>query len=275
MGPPQRPVEKAEKNVEKGAERHMDINDLSDLVTSSGIDLREEENYLANSYRSSTALGHKLPPQNNFDLLPPNQGTFSIGENRGSAGFNRLTVSAQTAEQELFEKHRKAARDLNEKRQFHLEDPFLWGASLRSRLHKVSSDTGVKLPMEGLFDRIPECQPGDVTRQTTTAPDGTIVTMSTPSILSRNAPLDGIISLLSLAANERVRGLLEDAYGMARGRRMGSDGIVPPDWADLAVGEGGMTATTKPASITGTSWDAPGVVKQDDSLTIGAHSNRS
>jgi len=272
MGPPQRPSEKGEKNVEKGIERHMDINDLSDLVTSSGIDLREEENYLANSYRSSTTAGHKVPLQNNFDLLPFNQGTFSISDNRGSAGFNRLAV--QTPEQELFERHRKAARDLNERRQFHLEDPFLWGASLRSRLHKVSNDNGVKLPMEGLFDRIPERQPGDVIRQTMTAPDGTIVTMSTPSILSRNAPLDGIISLLSLAANDRVRGLLEDAYGMARGRRMGADGIVPPDWADVAIGEGGVPATTKPASITGTPWDAPGVVKQDDILN-GTDTNRS
>lgn len=265
MGPPQRPTE---KNVDKGGERHMDINDLSDLVTSSGIDLREEENYLANSYRSNAA-GQTVSSQNNFDLF--HQGSFPLGNNRGSGVFNQ-PPSAQTPEQELYERHKKAARDLNEKRQHHLEDPFLWGSSLRQRLEKISNDNGVKIPVDGLFDRIPERQPEHVVRQSMTRPDGSGLTRyKAPSILNRNAPLDGIMSLLSLAANERLRGLIEDAYGTARGRRIGSDGIVPPEWADLTVGDGGVPTTVKPVSLTGTAWDA---AKMKEETSNGVDSNR-
>lgn len=246
----------------------MDINDLNDLVTSSGIDLREEENYLANSYRSNAA-GQTASSQNNFDLLHP--GSFTLGNNRGSGVFNQ-PPSAQTPEQELYERHKKAARDLNEKRQHHLEDPFLWGSSLRQRLEKISNDNGVKIPVDGLFDRIPERQPEHVVRQSMTGSDGSgLARYKAPSILNRNAPLDGIMSLLSLAANERLRGLIEDAYGTARGRRIGSDGIVPPEWSDLAVGDGGVPTTVKPVALTGTAWDA---AKTKEDTPNGVDSNR-
>jgi len=51
--------------------------------------------------------------------------------------------------------------------------------------------------------------------------------------------------------------LLEDAYGMARGRQLGSDGMVPPEWATLAKGDGAKATTTEAVSVTQTSWDKP------------------
>lgn len=261
MGPPQRPVEKV---VEKaGPERHLDINDLSDSVISSGIDLREEENLLAASYRTDRNNLGQAPrnalQQNGFDLL--SQNTFQGFD--AKAGFGSWAEPKQTPEEELYAKHKKAARALSEGHQHHLDDPFLWGACLRRHLDKASSESGIRLPVEGLFDRIQD-KPQNVSGTSMRGGDGSSVTVvQAPSILNRNTPLEGVLSLLSLAANERLRTLLEDAYGLARGRQTGSDGVVPPEWSDLAIGDKPESTQAIPLSVSNTAWDQPRKLVED------------
>ncbi len=257
MGPPQRPAEKAADKKED-QEKHMDVNDLSDAVASSGVDINEEEKYIT-SYRTEHSNLRFAPQssqhgsQNNYDLLSPNNFN-GIGTNRGTFG---PPGPVQTQEEELYEKHKLAARKVNESQQHHLADPFLSGIGMRIHVEKWANLNGIKIPVEGLFDRIPQ-RPINMAGTSMTAADGSqIVTVAAPSILNRTAPLEGIFSLLSLAANERIRGLLEDAYGLARGRRMGSDGVVPPEWSDLAMGNGAQATTAVPISITNTAWDDP------------------
>ena len=58
------------------------------------------------------------------------------------------------------------------------------------------------------------------------------------SLLNSEGPYVEILTLLSLAVEERMRGIVEDAATLAKGRRVGSHGIVPVELTDLATGEG-------------------------------------
>ena len=259
MGPPQRPPEKPPEKEEQ-PERHLDINELSDLVTSSGVDLRREEEFMASTLRRDrsnqalhTGSSQAPTPQTNYDLL--SQRGFGQLGNRSQW---TQAISQKTAEQELNEKHKAAVRAYNTRQQQHLENPFLLGNAMRLRMERIANDNGVKMPMEGLFDRVPR-EPQNVSGSAARGADGNgIQTLKAPSILNRNSPLDPILSLLSLATSERIRGLVEDSYGLARGRQTTSNGVVPPEWADLAKGLDGANpepAKTVPASVTNTSWD--------------------
>lgn len=76
------------------------------------------------------------------------------------------------------------------------------------------------------------------------------------SMVNAGSPYEQIVSLISLAAGERLRGLLDESFGLARARRYGDHGRVPPEFADIAEGEGRpTTAEVVPQSITGTEWD--------------------
>lgn len=258
MGPPQRPAEKPPEKEEQ-PERHLDINELSDLVTSSGVDLRREEEFMASTLRrdrlNQTRSSHVTFPQTNFDLL--SQTNFGALGNRSQLAH---PVPQKTAEEELSEKHKAAVRAYNIRQQQHLENPFLLGQPMRLRMERVANENGIRMPMEGLFDRVPK-EPQNVTGSATRGADGSAIqTLDAPSILHKNAPLDPIMSLLSLATNERIRSLMEDSYGLARGRQTTSNGVVPPEWSDVAEGLNGVTpepAKTVPTSVTNTSWDRP------------------
>jgi len=245
MGPPQRPVERAlerpqDAKIEK--DKAFDVANLNDTVTASGgfVDLREEEMLLAGSWRN----------QNSYDMLSQT-GFGAIGANRASLASQQGLL--RTEEDQEFERHRRAARQVAESSQHHLDNPFLLGNGVRRRMETVAGEQNIRVPLNDLYDRVQS---------------GTNAAIANaPSVLHRGAPLEAILSLLSLASNERVRGLLEDAYGMARGRQLGSDGVVPPEWATLATGDGAKATTTAAVSLTHTSWDDPSLsVEETGSL---------
>lgn len=227
-------------------EAKMDINDLSDLMTSSGVDLRGEEDFLTSSFqrrqnaqsRPSQQHPHaqgqaQSSARSNFDLLSQNQRFPSIGQHHGT--LNQSAASQQTPEEELDEKHSKAARHLAESQQYHLNSPFLYGNSMRYRMERIATENSIKVPMAGLFDKIaPKPDPQAIQGTATSNDNAAIIAAKAPSILNKNSPLDPILSLLSLAADERLRGLVEDAYSLARGRHTTSDGQIPPEWQDIA-----------------------------------------
>ena len=263
MGPPSRPADK----VERG-DRSTDLNQLSDIVSASGIDVREEENYLAQTYRNQHAAdsSYANPSSQLFQSNAPSPNNHRVwsepGLGRhglpGDGPFNQPPVDMKTVEEDLIAKEKKAARIQAEQQQQHLRDPFLEVNTVRHRIARRANQQGVALNLEGLYDKVPEAhRTADGTK--IQGPNGTgIVAVQAPSILSENASLVDIFTLISLATGERIRGIVEDAFGLARGRQYGTHGIVPPEWSPLAAGPGQPTATTTvPTSLTGTAWDRP------------------
>jgi hypothetical protein len=260
MGPPERPK----------ADKATDINDLNDLVTAAGVDLKAEENYLAATYRNkhqdnsfSTSFGttssSTISPENSFQQW--SQGSYGqYPAFQPNGPFSQPQVSQRSVEDEIKAKHERAARQRNDTKQVHLKDSFLATDPVRIRLEKQCYENQVRLDVRGLNETLP---PPPVTandvRGTSmvTADEKTgIVAATGHRTLNADAPLVEILTLLSLACQERMRSLVEDAYAISRSRQYGSHGIVPPEWASVATGEGApKDATARSQSITGTAWD--------------------
>lgn len=277
MGPPPRPVEGKAEKEEK--ERITDISDISDVIFGSGVDLREEENYMMNTFRNShsqnsygTSFGSDTTgPSANSSFNHLSQGQYQNQPAfRGSGPTSQTASSQESIEAELNRKHRAAALNHAKQHEQHLRDPFLYGNTVRHRMHRIALDQGVTLDIKGLYDpntgnasNLPK-RPQDVTGTKMTGPDGSgivaikaesVVETKAHALLEDGAKYADVLALISLATNERLRGLLGDAYSSARGRRYGSHGVVPPDMQDLAVGETKQSSTLVPQSITETSWD--------------------
>jgi hypothetical protein len=261
MLPPKIPYSKTQDadQLEKANPREND--DISDVLTGSGIDLKAEEEALSQSYRNvGTSFNNS---QGSRSTVSPH-GSFNNWSQAGTHGAFQGTgplsqpVTQEQQEAELVRKHAEAARALAETAQTPLSDPFLYASTLRHKLVKKAYDNGVQVNLEGLFDKIPDV-PQNVTRASLDGPNGeSIVKLQADSLLTQNTPLVEIISLVSLAAEDHLRTILEDAFTLAQGRRQTSHGIVPPNLADLArVGEGTQTTTAVPTNISRTAWEAP------------------
>ena len=262
MPPPKVPYSKTQDNaeLEKANPRDMDVNNISDVLTGSGIDLRAEEEAMFHnvsssghgaSFTSSQASASTLSPHGSFNQWPPHAGVF-----QGSGPLSQ-PVTEEQQQQELLRKHEQAARALNQAAEQPLNDPFLMANGLRHRFSKRAYEQGVQLNLEGLFDKIPDT-PRDVTRTTMPGSNGeSIVSLEANSILNNGAAFVDLLSLVSLAAEERIRTLLEDAFALSQGRQHTSNGIVPPSLADIAVVNGETAVkTVTPVNISKTAWEA-------------------
>ncbi|KAF2150762.1 hypothetical protein K461DRAFT_280774 [Myriangium duriaei CBS 260.36] len=272
MGPPPKPTaeQKAAKEKEE-KEKVTDISDISDAMWGSGVDLREEENYLSSTSRaiygsqSFDSQSTITSPNNSFELLT--QG-LSAGQLSGSGPASQGSASREAILAEVDRKHRDAAYKYAKDHEQHLRDPFLMGGNVRNKLHKVAFDQGVTVDAKGLYDPVKQQPPQraqGVNGVYARGPDdvGLAAIQSSTVAEIQNAFLEegsryaDILSLVSLAANERMRALLDEAYTISRGRQLGSHGVVPPDLQDIATGEGRRSTSVKPESITNTAWDRP------------------
>jgi hypothetical protein len=261
MGPPEKPK----------AEKATDINDLNDMVTASGIDLREEENYLAATYRnkhSDTSFNASFGTSQSSTLSVNTSFNQWSQESYGAhPGFqphgplSQPAVSQKSVEEMLKEKHRLSVRRFNEKKQSHLHDPFLHTGAVREKLQRKTLEYQVRLDTKGYYEQAPQKPPPqtpqNVHATTMVGADGTgVIAAKASGMLEQGAPLVDLLSLLSLAANERLRGLLEDAHAISRARQFGSQGVVPPEWAGIAEGSGKSQATeARSQSVSRTAWD--------------------
>ncbi|KAI9721214.1 MAG: hypothetical protein M1812_002375 [Candelaria pacifica] len=251
MGPPSKPVEKA-----------TDTADLTDVLAASGIDIRDEEAALTQSYYNPNfqpALNGSYPTNNTSSFHSTSStgsqsGTLSAnnsfnyssqpGHSAQGAVYNGGLSSQQDApyqssEQFETQEWREATRRLNESRQYHLDDPFLNGNTLRHRIGVRTYEHSVTYPVDGLLDKQIDDHPGDkMSTHTITGPKGVKVVAARAALLDKGAALSEMLALLSLATEERIRGLVEDAAALAKGRRVGSNGVVPAEWSDLALGNG-------------------------------------
>lgn len=271
MPPPPRPNK--EEKEEKG------VDDVTDVMHGSGINLKDEENYMHSLYankhtkdsfasQSSSFGSGTLSGGNSFNTL---QGTSFDGQNGNGALAGTLgeTASQDEIEKEAKRKREVAAREKAERDQHHLNNPFLLGNVLRLRMDKIARESGVRLDVNGLYLLQQPAEPTKVMTNGTNS-DGIV---RAGSKIDQGAPFSDILSLVSLAAGERVRGLLDESHALARARLYGDHNTVPPDLSDLAIAPGNESKdeTLQPENITGTEWDrlpdAPGGPEDNDTTT--------
>ena len=260
MGPPSKPVEKA-----------TDTAELADVLASSGIDLKDEESFLTSSYNTANrqlnnaSFASNAASFNSASSSQSTPATLSAGNSFNSTSFGSIGESVlaiagsfngplapySLVEDVQTQEQKKAARRLHESRQFHLNNPFLTGGPLRSRLARRVYENGARLPPEDV-----QQQPPRATGSVITGPDGSKIIAHTGAMISADSSISEILTLLSLAAGEHLRGLIEDAATLSKGRRTGSHGLVPPEWSDIAVGLGAEAATSTSAASVRGGWES-------------------
>lgn len=232
MGPPSAP-----------ANRPVDASELTDVLASSGIDVREEEAFLTGGYTSRNAQAQ--PPSRGPQVMnssfasQPSTGTLSASSSFGDIKpvMHQASFSSQSVSQvpPPFKDPNEPTREDSEaarRSQFELQSPFLWTKVLEQKIQKRGFDLGVRIPSEGLFHPI---STGKQTPIEITGRDGSSVTRTGCTILNQEgAPLVDILNLLSLSCEERLRGVIDYASALSRSRRAHSGGSVPPEWQDVA-----------------------------------------
>lgn len=237
------------------------MNDLADVLTSSGVDLKAEEAALLNRYNApsqqQTETSFSTKMSNSFNSFesnssggynPPrvNMMSSNVPGNRssfyGAGTFNQPPGPYQSQEDRADSDRKWANKRKLERRQYHLNDPFLFAGWLQRRLTEQARKNSVSMPTTGLLSSTN--QSGQ--EVAIAGPDNheMIVTLQGEDLLYHDAPLVEILTLLSLAAEERLRAIVEDAATRAKGRRIGSHGVVPADLADLAVGSEAFESVT-------------------------------
>ncbi|KAF2119879.1 transcription initiation factor TFIID component TAF4 family-domain-containing protein [Lophiotrema nucula] len=254
MPPPPVPPAKANDELEKANARDMDVNNISDVLTGSGIDLRAEEDFLLAPNRSfNSQTTNTLSPHGSFGAWP--SGTGAHGAFHGVGPLSQ-SVTQEEQENELVRKHTMAARALAEANQAPLNDPFLFANKLRQRVANRTYEHGISVNLEGLYDKIPDT-PRNVTRTSIDGEGESITELTADSLLNKGAPFVDMLSLLSLAAEDRVRTLLEDAFTLSQGRQNTADGVIDPTFLDVAVaGAQPKETTAAPINISKTAWEA-------------------
>ena len=237
MGPPSKPVEKAKE----------DGIDPMDVLGGTGIDLREEEQYTFQMYNrsfNSQVSGSQsgtISSGNSFTQFPP-------GDERSFYGAGPANVTVEvpnTKSQEEY--HRKvvdkawndAAHDLAVSRQRELNHPFLTIGLVTQKMDKIARENGLSLNRDKAGQmgtmKLPSDFPSPSANvQTAIGPNGAI-TATSGNFLPYESLLVDQVALISISTKHRLRGLLEDAARLAKGRQTNSHGIVPGEWADVAA----------------------------------------
>lgn len=263
MGPPQRPADRpAEK---QGREQTTDMNSLTDVMFGTGVDLRAEEAAMQASYRDSQSQSFgSYNSQSTTTLTPSNSFGASQSFSFPSSGLaSQQPWPQQAIEDELANKHKAAARAYNERKQSPLYDPFLQMNMLRKKIQAKAYENGVKTDLTGVYYKTDNRAPSSTVGMDPNGYGVITASEATSSWIQADAQLTDLLAILSLAANERLRGITEDAYALARTRQTTSHGIVHPDFAAIATGDGKVDNTTAvPVSISDSNWD-----KQPESAT--------
>ena len=257
MGPPSRPSERQnDRAIERASDKPTDMNELTDVLLGSGVDLREEDAALvrrSNVQQQNTSFNSQLtgsfnttgsgsPP--NLNLLPnidynhySNNFPGDQASFYGAGTFNQPAVPFQSFEARAKKEREQAEHRKAERRQYHLNNPFLYTGPLQRRVEKQVRMNHLAANTSGHYRPSGNNLP---VQMAVSGPDKQerIEVLTNQHLITLDSPWVEILTLLSLAAGERIRGFVEDAAAIAKTRKIGSQGIVPADLQDLAIGVG-------------------------------------
>ena len=256
MGPPSRPAEKKEDGV-----------DPMDVLGGTGIDLREEEQYTFQMHDSSFNSQHSgsqagsISTSHSFTQFPPgDEGSF-YGAGPANTAAEAHTKSQNEHHAKAAEKAwRDAAHNLAVSRQRELNNPFLMIMTVHKKMEKVAREHGIGVNTEANGKMGTMKLPGDfpspkVTAQTAVGPNGAITTTK-GAFLPHDSLLVDQLALLSIATKHRLRGMIEDAVKLSRGRQTSSHGLVPEEWADVAAPSKAAHSSIVPEDAPRTGWES-------------------
>lgn len=258
MGPPSKPMDK-DKAKEDGV-------DPMDVLGGTGIDLREEEQYtfqLNSSFNSSTSGSHagNISASHSFTQFPPGDESSFYGAGPANQPGEVPKESQDEYGKKAADKAwHDAARNLAISRQLELNNPFLNVVFVHKRMEKVAWEMGLRLNTDikgGMGTmRLPEHFPErTVNVQTAVGPNGAL-TGTQGMFLPADSQLVDQLALLSIATKHRLRGLVEDATKLAKGRQTGSHGIVPSDWADVSAPSNTVTGVPAAEGAPRSGWES-------------------
>jgi hypothetical protein len=265
MGPPSKPVEKPRE----------DGIDPMDVLGGTGVDLREEEQYTFSMYNTSFnsqltgSQSGTISSGHSFTQFPPGDEASFYGAGPANAAAEKVNVKSQD------DYHKKAAdkawqdaaHNLAVSRQKELNNPFLQVHQLQKKMEKITREHGLTLNMDtkgtmGYFKLPQQFPQRDVRVSTAIGPDAAFVHTSGQFVPTDSMLVDQV-ALLSIATKHRLRGMIEDAAKLAKGRQTDSHGIVPDEWADVAVA----------SDLAGSSIATEGGVRYGWESAVSPHSN--
>ncbi|KAF2860152.1 hypothetical protein K470DRAFT_258121 [Piedraia hortae CBS 480.64] len=243
MAPPARPG------------REDTISELTDSMYGCGVNLKEEENYIHSMFNKQP---QPINPQTASHALLAPGSSFAAATGPGGpwAGTFGAPMSQEQIVATIKDKEHAASRARNERLQHHLNNPFTSTNALRNRLMKISQAEGVEVNMTGLYQR--SDAPAHLTTMLKSGSTGIVAATESRPLLTvaRGEQFEQLLSLLSIATEERLRARVDDCHGMVRARVTGDRGCVPSFLFSAVVGAAqGIPERTVQESITGTAWD--------------------
>lgn len=231
MGPPSKPAERPTKEYEY---------DATDSLAGTGINIRDEEQALADYYAGSFGQDSRY----GFPANPPgSKGSFyGAGLANQPAQPTEAKSQAELAAEAAERAWNESAHNLASIRSNELKNPFLLIANLHRRTADVCKhhDISLNLDLRNPNQPMGKMKPAElwpVPRldvSTKTGPDGALV-RTAGSWIPQDAYLVDQLALLSLATKHRIRDKLEEGFHVATARQKTAHGEVPSDWADVAA----------------------------------------
>ena len=233
MGPPSKP---ADRSREDGV-------DMMDVLGGTGVDIREEEQYMYQSFNSqqSGSQSGTISSSHSFTQFPPGDERSFYGAGPANAAPDQVNGKSQ----EEYEKKaadkawQDAARNISAQRQRELSNPFLETTLSQDRVRRIAQDHGLSLHLGpnatmGTMVLPNMFSQSTVNVQTAVGPNGAL-TATSGQFLSPESLLVDQLALLSIATKHRMRSFIEEAAKLAKGRQTGSHGVIPDEWADAAA----------------------------------------
>lgn len=230
MGPPMKPTNEHDPN-------HTDI------LTGTGIDLREEEAYSQSQFTfSQNATGTQSMALSNKIYSPYVAGPAEALYGSGLASQpaeHPGEISQEEWERKVAEEAwHVAAERMALSRQAELANPFSLPKIMQEKMRKTVQHSGLRMNFSRAGDMGPlktymykDLQASAATR----ASNGQAMIVTNGTALPQSALVVDQLILLSLATKQRTEQLLEEVVRLARGRQTGSSGFVSPEWIDSAV----------------------------------------
>lgn len=236
MGPPSKPADKPAREYEY---------EVMDSLQGTGVNIRDEENALNDYYAGAFALDSRTGLAAN---APGNRASF-YGAGFANQPGQVANVSQKEAEAAVAERaFIESAARLSAQRAREDNAPFLQYSTLHYKANKMAKEYGLDLNLDMknppvLKSRHPteyNTAP-QIKVSTKVGPDGAMIA-TYGSVMPPESYLIDQLALLSISTKQRLRDFIEDMDKVATTRQQTSHGVIPEEWADVAVPLNGTDA---------------------------------